>query len=121
ETGPGRGTAEPAKSCVDSAGPHGYRASLLLYRQPLPGSPLSSLPGRAGGGADGPHALARGLDAGELFGQVLQRRGVVGGDEALLVQDLRTGVVHLEEELARAERLAGVLPGQPPANGALKR
>jgi hypothetical protein len=32
ETGPGRGTAEPAKSCVDSAGPAGHRASLLLYR-----------------------------------------------------------------------------------------
>ena len=31
ETGPGFGTAAPATSCVDSAGPQSHRASLLLY------------------------------------------------------------------------------------------
>ncbi len=35
ETEPGRGTAEPAACCVDSAGPPGHRASPRLY--PLSG------------------------------------------------------------------------------------
>src|SRR4051794_1804676 len=93
-----------------------HQATLAGPWQRLP-SPLR----RRGAGAERPRALTRGLDAGELLGQGDQRRRVVGRDEALFVQDLRAGVVHLEEELARPERLAGVLPGQLEQAEALRR
>src|SRR5436309_8921781 len=60
-------------------------------------------------------------NAGELPGQGDTRARVVGAHEPLLVGGEAAHVVHLEEELAGAEGVTGVLPGQLEQTEALRR
>src|SRR5262249_6242644 len=60
-------------------------------------------------------------NAGELPGQRHARARIVGAREPLLVGGETTRVVHLEEELARGEGVARVLPGQLEQAKALQR
>src|SRR5262249_11866722 len=69
----------------------------------LPAAELSGL-GSPGSG--------RRHDTGQLLRQLDARARVVGARQPLLVGGETADVVHLEQELARAERIARVLPRQ---------